>query len=98
MPLTEIRERQARLRLLLSIVRRRSLTISYKRLLAALQDAVGGFLPALFILRSPSGRRRIVLTVYGLVPFIVSFHDLRLKKFTRHVKGDTKSTPPDIWQ
>ena len=46
MPLTEIRERQALLRLLLSIVRCRSLTISYKRLLAALQIAVGGFLPA----------------------------------------------------
>ena len=40
MPLTEIRERQALLRLLLSIVRCRSLTISYKRLLAALQIAV----------------------------------------------------------
>ena len=38
----------------------------------------GGFLPALFIRHSPSGRRRIVLTVYWLVPFIVSFHDLRL--------------------
>ena len=67
MPLTEIRERQARLRLLLSIVRCRSLTISYKRLLAALQIAVRRISP-----------RLIVLTVYELVPFIVSFHDLRL--------------------
>ena len=37
--------------------------------------------PALFILRSPSGRRRIVLTVYWLIPFIFSFHDLRLLRY-----------------
>ena len=46
--------------------------------LSILLAEVGGFLPALFILRSLSGRRGFVLTVYGLVPFIVSFHDLRL--------------------
>ena len=72
---------EARLRLPASVATNEDFERFTERLLAALQIAVGGFLPALFILRSPAGRRRIVLTVYWLVPFIASFHDLRLLRY-----------------
>ena len=76
---------EARLRFPASVATNEDFERFTERLLAALQIAVGGFLPALFV------------TYSWLCPFI-ECERFEIEEVFPHVKGDDKSTPPDIWQ